>query len=369
MTSISTAVQRRRSAAGLPLSEEAWAAVRARDERYAGRFLYGVLTTGVYCRPGCASRTPRRENVRFFASPAEAEEAGLRPCRRCRPDGNGQAGAERSVAMAREYLDQHLDETVTLARLSRVAHMSPHHLQRTFKSVIGLSPREYVRAERMRRLRGRLRAGDTVSRATYEAGHGSASRVYEHAEAHLGMSPGSYRRGGKGARIAYALQRTSLGWLLVATTERGLCSVALGDDPEAMEAEFRVEYDRAEIVPAGEPLRAWVTAIVDYLDGEGVLPRGPLDLRASAFRSRVWSALQRIPRGSTISYAKLAETIGSPGAARAVASACAANPVALVIPCHRVIRGDGSISGYRWGPERKRRLLEMERGDTATADS
>lgn len=346
----------------VPEPEEAWNAVRSRDDRYVGRFLYGVVTTGIYCQPGCASRTPKRENVRFYTSAAEAEAAGLRPCRRCRPDGSGTAGAERSVALAREYLDAHLEETVTLATLSRVAHMSPHHLQRTFKRLTGLSPREYVRAGRMRRFRTRLRAGDTVSRATYEAGHGSTSRVYEHARAHLGMSPGRYRRGGEGERIAFAIESTSAGWLLVASTERGLCSVALGDDRAALESGLRSEFDRAEITPANGELCGWVAAIVRYLEGEGALPAGPLDLSATEFRLRVWGALQRIPYGSTISYARLAAEIGAPGAARAVAAACADNPVALVIPCHRVVRGDGSLSGYRWGPERKRRLLEMESG-------
>lgn len=348
----------------VPPPDEAWAAVRTRDEGYVGRFLYGVVTTGIYCRPGCASRTPKRENVRFFATAGEAAEAGLRPCRRCRPDGVGQGGAERSVGLAREYLDAHLDEAVTLERLSRVAHMSPHHLQRTFKRLTGLSPHEYVRAGRMRRLRARLRDGDTVSRATYEAGYGSTSRVYEHAEAHLGMTPGSYRQGGQGERIAFAVERTSMGWILVAGTERGLCSVALGDDPAELEHGLRREFHRAEITPARDDLGGWVAAILGYLDGQASLPTGPLDLRSSAFRLRVWTALQRIPYGRTVSYAQLAEAIGSPGAARAVAAACADNPVALVVPCHRVIRGDGNLSGYRWGPERKRRLLEMERGAT-----
>lgn len=362
MTNLAVAARRQAyEAEGMPAPEEAWVAVRDRDERYVGRFLYGVMTTGIYCRPGCASRTPKRENVRFFSSAEGAESAGLRPCRRCRPDGAGQPGAARSVALAREYLEAHLEETVTLERLSRVAHMSPHHLQRTFKRLTGLSPREYVRAGRMRRMKARLRAGDTVSRAAYEAGHGSTSRVYEHAEAHLGMTPGRYRQGGEGEQIAFAIEHTSAGWLLVASTERGLCSVALGDDAGELEAGLRSEFDRAEIAPARDELRGWVAAILRYLEGQGMLPSGPLDVRATAFRLRVWSALQQIPFGSTVSYSQLAEAIGAPGAARAVAAACADNPVALVIPCHRVVRGDGSVSGYRWGPDRKRQLLEMER--------
>lgn len=343
-----------------PDPDEAWAAVIARDPAYADRFLYAVVTTGIYCRPGCASRAPRRENIRFFASAEEAEAAGFRPCKRCRPDGARPSAAQRSIERARSYLDAHLDETVTLEQLARVAHMSPHHLQRTFKRYTGLTPREYVQARRMARFKDRLRAGDTVSRATFEAGYGSASRIYEQADAHLGMTPAAYRRGGAGVRIRFATASTPLGWVLVAATERGVCAVRLGDDPATLVAGLRAEYPRADVARADDALHRWVEGIVAYLNGAGRLPDAPLDLQATAFRWRVWKALQEIPHGATRSYDEIATAIGAPGAARAVANACASNPVALLIPCHRVVRKDGSTSGYRWGPERKERLLRLE---------
>ncbi len=340
--------------------DEAWAAVRSRDAAYAYRFIYAVASTGIYCRPGCASRLPRRENVRFFAGPAEAEAAGFRPCKRCRPDRDGLTATRRAIELAREYLDAHLDETVTLERLARVAHMSPHHLQRTFKRFVGLSPHRYVEARRLERLKQRLREGDTVARATYEAGYGSTSRLYEQADLYLGMTPGAYRRGGEGMRIRFTTAATPLGRLLVAATERGLCAVTLGDDDDALVDDLRREYPRATIEPAGAGLRDWVDQILAYLEGERTSLPLPLDLPATDFQRRVWQALREIPYGHTRSYGELAEAIGRPTATRAVARACASNRVALVIPCHRVVRGDGDPSGYRWGPERKRRLLELE---------
>lgn len=340
--------------------EEAWQAVITRDLMYADRFLYAVATTGIYCRPGCASRAPRREHVRFFRAPAEAQAAGFRPCKRCRPDEDRPTAAQQSVERARAYLEAHLDDTIPLEQLARIAHLSPHHLQRTFQRHTGLTPREYVEARRMSRLKARLRAGDSVSRATFEAGFNSPSRVYERADAHLGMTPATYRAGGAGVRIRVALQETPLGWLLVAATARGICAVTLGDDPSALAAELGREYPRATIDGSAGELSDWVAGIVAYLRGEGEIPRLPLDLQASAFRWRVWKALQEIPHGETRSYGEVARSIGAPGAARAVARACASNPVALVIPCHRVLRGDGQVSGYRWGPERKVKLLELE---------
>ncbi len=342
--------------------DEAWTAVLDRNQDYADSFLYAVLSTGIYCRPGCASRPPRRENVRFFATPAEAEAAGFRACKRCRPDRGGPSATQRSIEAARQYLDAHLDETVTLERLARVAHMSAHHLQRTFKRQVGLSPRRYVEVMRAERLKERLREGDTVSRATFEVGYSSTSRVYEQVDSHLGMTPGTYRRGGQGMSIRFATAATPLGRVLVAATERGVCAVTLGDDDATLEAELRREYPRATIEPAGDQLRGRVEEIVAYLEGEKTSLRMPLDLPATDFQRRVWQALQEIPYGTTYSYSMVAEAIGKPTAARAVARACASNQVALVIPCHRVVRGDGELSGYRWGPERKRFLLELEAG-------
>lgn len=341
--------------------DEAWAAVLSRDPAYAGRFIYAVASTGIYCRPGCASRLPRREHVRFFAGPTEAEAAGFRPCKRCRPDRDGLTATRRSIELAREYLDAHLDETVTLERLARVAHMSPYHLQRTFKRIVGLPPRRYVEARRLERLKERLREGDTVARAAFEAGYSSTSRLYERAAEQLGMTPGAYRRGGAGMRICYATAATALGRLLVAATERGLCAVAFGDDDAALVHDLRREYPRASIEPAGSGvLQGWVDQIVAYLEGERTNLRLPIDLPATDFQRRVWEALREIPYGETRTYRELAEAIGRPTATRAVARACASSRVALVVPCHRIVRGDGDLAGYRWGPERKRRLLELE---------
>jgi AraC family transcriptional regulator of adaptative response/methylated-DNA-[protein]-cysteine methyltransferase len=340
--------------------DDAWAAILARDPAYADRFIYAVASTGIYCRPGCASRAPRREHLRLFSDPAAAEAAGFRACKRCRPDRGGLTATRRSIEAARQYLDAHLDETITLERLAEVAHMSPHHLQRTFKRHLGLSPRKYVEARRVEQLKERLRDGDTVSRATFEVGYSSASRVYAQASTHLGMTPGVYRRGGQGMKIRFATTATPLGRLLVAATERGICAVTLGDDDASLEAALRQEYPRATVEPAGEELQGWVDEIVAYLEGTGTSFRVPLDLPATDFQRRVWQALREIPYGSTRSYSMIAEAIGRPTAARAVARACASNRVALVIPCHRVVRGDGDLSGYRWGVERKRRLLELE---------
>jgi AraC family transcriptional regulator of adaptative response/methylated-DNA-[protein]-cysteine methyltransferase len=298
--------------------------------------------------------------VRFFTDAAEAEVAGFRPCKRCRPDGGGRTATLRAIEMARQYLDANLDESITLDHLARVVHLSPHHLQRSFKHHVGLSPRRYVEARRMERLKERLREGATVSRAAVEAGYGSTSRLYQQAESHLGMTPGAYRRGGEGMEIGFATAATPLGRLLVAATERGVCAITLGDDDASLEAALRKEYPRATIEPAGGGLREWVEAIVAYLAGERTRLPLPLDLPATDFQRRVWQALQEIPYGATRSYRELAVAIGAPTAARAVARACASNRVALLIPCHRVVRGDGDLSGYRWGRERKRKLLELE---------
>lgn len=346
----------------------AWRAVAERDASADGRVFYAVTSTGVYCRPSCPSRRPRRENVRFFSAPADAERAGFRACRRCRPDDVSRAQA--SVSRAREILDRHAERggegSVPLAELAAAVDMSRFHLQRVFQAQLGLSPARYLRAQRAERLKQRLRTGETVSRATFEAGLGSSSRAYELADSQLGMTPATYRRGGRGEEIRYRIVRTSLGSLLVAATARGVCAVTLGDADTMLEEELATEYPRASIVHAkrgDETFAAWVDAIVAYVDRDGVSPALPVDVRGSAFQWRVWRALQEIPLGETRSYTQIARAIGKPNAARAVASACASNQVALVIPCHRVVRSDGSVSGYRWGPERKRILLEREAQD------
>jgi AraC family transcriptional regulator of adaptative response/methylated-DNA-[protein]-cysteine methyltransferase len=355
-------------------AERAWAAVLARDAAWDGRFVYAVASTGVYCRPSCAARRPRRDRVAFFAEPAAAEAAGYRSCRRCRPRERGGSGAERQVAAARAYLASHLDETVTLERLGREVGLSPYHLQRTFKRLLGLTPKDYVLALRAERLKQRLKEGDDVTTATYEAGYGAGSRLYEQSDARLGMTPGTFRRGGRGAHIRYALAAAPLGRLLVAATERGICAIRLGDDDRELAAGLGRDYPQARLEPvaAGDPLAGWLEAILASLSPPAGAPPAPLadlplDVRATAFEWRVWRELQRIPRGATRSYGEVAAALGQPTAARAIARACAANRVALVVPCHRVVRADGDPGGYRWGAERKRRLLEGERAEARAA--
>lgn len=347
--------------------ETAWRAVQTRDAGADGAFVYAVSSTGIYCRPSCPSRRPARQNVSFFAAPEEAERAGYRPCRRCRPRSGGPADAVRAVERACAWIEAHLDEPVTLEALGGEVGLSPWHLQRTFKRLTGMSPGEYARARRLDRLKGRLRQGDDVATATYEAGYGSGSRVYEQADARLGMTPATYRKGGQGVSIRYATAASSLGRLLVAVTGRGVCAVTLGDTDETLEAALRREYPGAAIEKAepGEPgLGGWIDAVVRCLEGAEPCLQLPLDVRATAFQQRVWKALQEIPYGETRSYGEVAAALGRPEAARAVARACAGNPVALAVPCHRVVRADGEPGGYRWGAERKKRLLERERSAT-----
>jgi AraC family transcriptional regulator of adaptative response/methylated-DNA-[protein]-cysteine methyltransferase len=351
----------------------AWAAVAARDAAWDGRFVYAVASTGIFCRPSCASRRPRRDRVSFYAEPAAAAAAGYRACRRCRPLDGDAPSAERRVAAARAYLAAHLDENVTLERLGREVGASPYHLQRTFKRLLGVSPKEYVLAQRAERLKQRLKEGDDVTTATYEAGYGAGSRLYEQSNARLGMTPGTFRRGGAGAHIRFAIAAAPPGRLLVAATERGICAVRLGDDDHALAAGLGRDYPQAtlERVAAGDPLEGWVEAILASLrPSPGAAPPPlaelPLDVRATAFEWRVWRELQRIPRGATRSYGEVAAALGQPTAARAVARACAANRVALLVPCHRVVRADGDLGGYRWGAERKRQLLADEEAGPAT---
>lgn len=348
-------------------SDAAWTAVAERDARWDGRMVYGVTSTHIYCRPSCPSRRPRRDRTRFFDSPAEAESAGFRACRRCRPGGSSPSPAEQAVARARAYLDQHSEESVPLARLAREAGMSPWHLQRTFRRLVGLSPREYAESHRRERLKRRLREDPSVSRATYEAGFGSSSRVYERAPTMLGMTPGAYRRGGAGMEIRYTIIASPFGRLLVAVTDRGVAAVTLGESDAPLERGLKAQFPKAELsrVDAGadEWLGRLVRRVAARVAKPGVPLDGelPLDLQGTAFQWRVWRALLAIPPGETRTYQQLAKALGNPRAVRAVASACAANRAAVVVPCHRVIRSDGSLGGYRWGLPRKARLLEAER--------
>jgi AraC family transcriptional regulator of adaptative response/methylated-DNA-[protein]-cysteine methyltransferase len=300
----------------------------------------------------------------FFASPETAEREGFRPCRRCRPrDEDPHAEITRRVCC---YIEDHLEEPLDLETLSLHADLSPAHLQRVFKSAMGISPRQYADACRIRRFKDRLRNGAAVTGAIYDAGYGSGSRLYERADAHLGMTPTTYRRGGKGMAIRYAIAPCPLGRLLVAATDRGICAVSIGDTDAELESALRWEFTEAHLQQDGTHLRDWVDSLLRHLDGEQPRLDLPLDLRATAFQWRVWTRLRTIPYGRTRSYAEVAEDIGEPRAARAVARACATNPAALVIPCHRVVRRDGRLAGYRWGAQRKRALLENERSAQGT---
>jgi AraC family transcriptional regulator of adaptative response/methylated-DNA-[protein]-cysteine methyltransferase len=344
----------------------AWESVLQRDASADDRFLYAVTTTGIYCRPSCPSRRPKRDNVAFFSSAAAAEDAGFRACQRCRP--NRAKAPHRGVERAREYIDTHIadlgEERITLELLGEQSGLSPYHLQRKFKEIVGLTPAQYIRARKSERLKGELKRGETVSRATFGAGYGSSSRVYGDSDKRLGMTPATYRRGGAGAHIEYVTARTSLGFLLVGATERGVCAVTLGNDAKTLESALELEYPAATRTHVSHPsssLRAWVADIIEAVDSDRVRLDIPFDIQASAFQWKVWRELQKIPFGETRSYGEIANAIGSPKAVRAVASACANNRAAVIIPCHRVVRQNGALGGYRWGLERKQLLIEKER--------
>jgi AraC family transcriptional regulator, regulatory protein of adaptative response / methylated-DNA-[protein]-cysteine methyltransferase len=339
-----------------------WDAVIARASAHDGEFVFAVSTTGVYCRPSCPARRPRRENVKFFAAPEQAERAGYRACLRCRPrslSGNAQSDGVKEIC---RYIEQHLDEPVTLAHLGKAFRQSPFHLQRRFKAVLGITPREYADSCRLRLLKRNLQAGDNVTRAMYDAGYGSSSRLYERTASQLGMTPDKYRRGAIAAAIRYTCADSPLGRMLVAATERGICAIQFArTDGELLEG-LKREFPFALRKPDDGGLKSWVRALLGQMrrgQGDSSLP---LDIRATAFQRRVWTYLQSIPFGATRSYSQVAKAIGEPRATRAVARACATNPVAVAIPCHRVVREDGGMGGYRWGVERKEALLEMERG-------
>jgi AraC family transcriptional regulator of adaptative response/methylated-DNA-[protein]-cysteine methyltransferase len=339
-----------------------WKALASRDAAADGTFVYGVTSTGVYCRPSCPSRRPRADRVRFFDTTIDARQAGFRACKRCRPDtvGLAQPGID-AVRRASAYLATHADQTVTLNHLARVASMSPHHLQRRFKAIVGLSPREFQSAVRAGKLRTSLRDGRDVTTAIYEAGYGSPSRVYEAAPTGKGMSLSAYRRGGAGMRIEYSTMTSPIGTILVAATGNGVCSVKIGDSEAALANELRREYPAADVEANTKQRSEWVQAIARHLRGDAPSLDLPIDVRATAFQWKVWRELQRIPYGETREYAEVARSIGKPKAVRAVARACATNPVAIVVPCHRVTPKSGGVGGYRWGAERKARLLATEK--------
>lgn len=356
-----------------------WKAVQARDRSADGAFVYGVRSTGIYCRPSCPSRKPGREQVVFFLLPEAAEQKGFRECRRCRPRAVGLRDPKiETVARVCRAIDAQVlndvsidggNETrLTLAALSAPVGMSPHQLERAFRSAMGITPRQYTDAQRMRRLKARLKKGDNVTTAFYEAGYGSSSRLYERAPGHLGMTPAAYGRGGDGMQIHYAIVNSPLGRLLVAATGRGISALYLGESDTALRAALRKEYPRAELLPesrgrdakGSDSLGEWVEKILAHLRGQEPHLNLPTDVQATAFQRRVWEELRRIPYGSTRTYTEVARAIGRPAAIRAVARACATNPVSVVVPCHRVVRQDGNLAGYRWGIDRKRTLLDRE---------
>jgi AraC family transcriptional regulator, regulatory protein of adaptative response / methylated-DNA-[protein]-cysteine methyltransferase len=337
-----------------------WDAVTARDRSMDGAFFYAVMSTGVYCRPSCPSKRPRRENVVFFRAREAAERAGFRACKRCKPDSIQQRGPHAQIVEnVCRYIDTHPDDPVTLEALGRALGISPFHLQRTFKALTGITPRAYADSRRLDSLKAGLREGHSVTRSLYDAGYGSSSRLYERASAQLGMTPARYGKQGSGVTIHYSIAPTPIGKMLLAATEQGVCSIHFGDRREKLEQDLRSEYPKAEIVRADGKLQPQVKALEAIIQGESTASL-PLDIQATAFQRRVWEALQAIPRGATKSYSKIAAEIGHPKAARAVARACATNPVAVAIPCHRVVREDGALGGYRWGVERKKKLLALE---------
>jgi AraC family transcriptional regulator of adaptative response/methylated-DNA-[protein]-cysteine methyltransferase len=342
------------------VEQERWDAVVRRDRAADGAFLYAVTTTGIYCRPGCSSRLPNRDNVRFFDTYVAAEQAGYRPCKRCAPPKpHGFDAYHDAVVAACERINA-AEKAPSLQELARDAGISASHFQRVFKAATGVSPKQYALARRAERVKAQLLSGETVTEALYNAGYGASSRLYEESGEVLGMTPGAFRDGARGQAIRYAEAPCYLGRVLVAATERGICAIELGDRREQLVDRLHERFPKAKIEPAEPELAGWLAQVVALLDAP---QRGldlPLDIQGTAFQRRVWEALRAIPAGTRASYGDVARAIGQPGAVRAVAQACAANPVAVAIPCHRIVRSDGSLSGYRWGTERKRALLARE---------
>lgn len=341
-----------------------WTAVCTRDAKQDGRFVFAVLTTGIYCRPGCSARTAKRENVRFFALPVQAQAAGYRACKRCQPDLAMDAMAK--LAQVANYIREHAEQSLTLAELARRAELSTSHFQRRFSAVFGVSPKLLQDQARSEKFKRALKLGADVTTAGVDAGYGSSSRVHQHSARHLGMSPSVYRAAGKGEMIYFAYRQTVLGVMLMAATNKGICFVQFGESLEILQAQLQSEFSGAELIAStaqsAPALDAWIEALNAHLSTHAPAPELPLDLRGTAFQIRVWRFLLGIESGQVLSYRELAEGISAGKAVRAVASACARNRVAVLVPCHRVLRGDGSLGGYRWGLERKRALLAAEQG-------
>lgn len=346
----------------LVTEETLWQAVLDRNADFDGELFYGVRSTKIYCRPTCPSRRPNRSQVSFFRSPQEAEIQGFRSCKRCQPQLQaGLNSTQRKILAACRYIEAQTDRVPTLAETSAQVELSSSYLQRAFQRIIGVSPFQYAVARRVERFKQQLHQGEKIAIALYEAGYGSSSRLYEKVPEQLGMTPATYQRYGLGEEIRYAAVNTPLGFLLVAASDRGLCSVRLGETAADLENELQNEFQNASLQRAEDDLQDWVQAFVDYLSGGSPLPELPYDVRATAFQTQVWQALRKIPIGTTVSYSDLAAAIGQPRSIRAVASACARNPIALMIPCHRVVPKTGGLGGYRWGVARKQALLDLEK--------
>ncbi len=337
-----------------------WAAVQRRDTGADGAFYYGVSTTGVYCRPSCPARPALRKHISFHATSAAAEAAGFRPCLRCKPLEPPLAERHAAIAAQACRLIDGADEEPNLDQLAAACGMSRFHFHRIFKAQTGITPKAYWAAARARRVQGELAQQGSVTQAIYAAGYNSSGRFYAGAQAVLGMTPKAFKAGGTGTSIRFAIGACSLGAILVAATDKGICAILMGDDPEALARDLQDRFPQAELRGAEPDFEEVVAKVVGLVEAPEIGLDLPLDVRGTAFQQRVWQALREIPAGQTVSYAELAERVGIPSGARAIAGACAANPVAVAIPCHRVVRNDGSISGYRWGVERKHALLERE---------
>jgi AraC family transcriptional regulator of adaptative response/methylated-DNA-[protein]-cysteine methyltransferase len=346
--------------AAVTLSDPRWAALQARDAGADGTFFYSVRTTGVYCRPSCAARPARPENVAFHDSAAAAERAGFRPCKRCKPDQLSLQEQHAAMVTAACRLIENAETAPTLEQLAKPTGLSPFHFHRIFKAIAGLTPKQYAAAHRASRVRSELGRGSSVTEAIFDAGYNASSRFYETANQVLGMTPSSYRAGGVDSEIRFAIGECSLGAILVAQSERGVCAILLGDDPDALARDLQDRFPKARLIGGDRDYEQLVAQVVGFIEAPAIGLDLPLDVRGTAFQQRVWQALREIPAGSTASYSEIARRIGAPSAARAVAQACAGNMLAVAIPCHRVVRNDGGLSGYRWGVQRKRALLERE---------
>jgi len=349
-----------------PVDTGRWQAVLDRDASQDGTFVFAVSSTGIFCRPSCPAKRPRRENVSFFRDVLAAEQAGFRACLRCHPkaaDGNPQSALVRAVCryIEQHVVDQHIENRLTLRLLAKEFRRSPFHLQRTFKSVLGVSPKAYIDACRLRQVKQNLQSGHSVTTALYAAGYGSSSRLYERTAAQLGMTPDKYRRGAVASIVRYTTAPSPLGRMLIAATDRGICAISFGDSDQQLQQGLMREFPFAMRRRDDSALSQWRDSLTSLIQGHETNPALPLDIRATAFQRQVWEALQQIPRGETRSYSALAKEIGMPRATRAVARACATNPVAVAIPCHRIVRQDGDLGGYRWGIARKQQLLALER--------